>query len=118
MDIKLFLNEFADKFAAPEDKSEILRSNGFNIDYLDGVFDLVCRCGENNYTYEGGSNGYILKDADYRYLWDNLIAKQSLFMDWLKAHNLEEGDMMFIHGDINLDGTVDIGCTFEFYDKK
>ena len=101
-------------------RRRILRSNALNIDYVNGVFDLEGNRfdGYYEFTYEGGSNEYILEDEDYRYVWDNLIAEHRPFMEWMESHNSTEKDLMSLHCELGDYGNVDIDCTFSFYSEE
>ena len=121
VNIKEFLDDFAEKFGKDEKEKEIIReADRFAIDYTDGVFVIYDSSRQNdkdyNYGYHGGSNGSIFKDEDYRYLWDNLISKNIDFTSWLKEHNFTEEDMMVLSGEFY--PFFDIVPSFYFYDNR
>lgn len=72
-------------------------------------------------AFHGGGNlmgdGMLYRD-DYRYFWDNLVAEQKEFMQWMKDHNFTERDMMKLDGEFWPNGMIVLKPEFYFYNSE
>ena len=122
MDIKQFLIEFCEKFGCkPSKKRDILRSNGFTIyDYSNPntILDLYYypEQGKRSWTYTSYCSKF--RNAEIKFLWDNMLSKLKPFTEWMKAKGLTEKDLRCITGRFEPYGDVSVECSFYFRDEE
>lgn len=116
--IEYFLDEFTKRFCySEEDKKIVKEADNFVINYTDGIFyfyrDNEGHALRTDDIYRSICIDSIFENKEYRFIWDNFIAKNTEFITWLEDHNLTEKDMMIIEGKLK-DSLYDIDASFHF----
>lgn len=129
-----FLKEAYEKFPMRiRNKEMFLKANIVRVDYADGLIEFIYRhpelrvdehSVESIYAEEfvgdiGGNSTGLLGEESYNFFWDNFVAKNTQFINWLKKHNLSHEDLMdleicFESEDLAMTITK---CSFWFYER-